>query len=105
MNKFLLSLLFGAFILTGPGFAQTPPPAQEPAAAPVASAAVPVTAKPAHHDRYPELHKAMRKLKGAKLGLEKAAHDYDGHKAKAIEAITQALAELQAALNYAHAHQ
>jgi len=100
-----MSLLFGAFILTPLSFAQTPPPAEGPAAAPAASAAAPVTVKPAHHDRYPELHKAMRKLKGAKSDLEKAAHDYAGHKLKAIEAIDQALQELQAALSYARAHQ
>ncbi len=94
MNKVLMSLLFGAFILTGQSFAQNPP--VQPAAAPVA---VPVAVKPAHHhDRYPEIHKAMRKLRGAKSDLDKAAHDYAGHKAKAIEAINQALEELRAAL-------
>jgi len=95
MNKVLMPLLFGAFILTGPGFAQTPPPAEAPAVA------APETPKPAvarHHDRYPELHKAMRKLRGAKSDLEKAAHDYGGHKLKAIEAINQALTELRAAI-------
>jgi len=94
MNKVLMSLLFGAFILTGPGFAQTPPPAQGPAA----SAPVPATARPAHHDRNPEVHKAMRKLRGAKQELEKAAHDYAGHRVAAIGYINQALVELRAAL-------
>jgi len=94
MNKVLMPLLFGAFILTGSSFAQTSPPAQALAA----PAATPVTVKPAHHDRYPDLHKAMRKLRGAKSDLEKAAHDYGGHKLKAIEAIDQALVELRAAI-------
>ncbi len=98
MNKVLMSLLFGAFILIGASFAQTPPPAPAPAAAPTASAAAPSAVKPVHHDRYPELHHAMHKLRGAKSDLEKAAHDYAGHKAKAIEAINQALEELRAAL-------
>ncbi len=92
-----MSLLFGAFILTGSSFAQTPSPADAPAAALD-------TVKPAAHherkgERHPELHKAMHKLRGAKQDLEKAAQDYGGHKVKAIEAINQALAELRAAID------
>jgi len=45
----------------------------------------------------------LRKLKAAKQDLEKAAHDYGGHKAKAIESIDAAIAELQAALDSAKA--
>ena len=93
MKKVLMSLLFGAFFLTGTCFAQAPSPAQEPA--------VPVAVKPVHHEHHPEIHKAMRKLRGAKQDLEQAAQDYGGHKAKAIEAIDLALAELQAALRFA----
>jgi hypothetical protein len=93
MNKVLMSLLFGAFILTAPGYAQTLPPSAAPAA--------PAAATHPHHERgerHPELHKAIRKLKGAKMDLEKAAHDYGGHKVKAIEAIDRALEELRDAL-------
>lgn len=97
MNKVLLSLLIGAFILTGTSYAQTPPPAEAPAVA------AKEPAKTAHHERgerekHPELHKALRKLKAAKQDLEKAAHDYNGHKSKAIESINQAIEELKAAL-------
>ena len=94
MKKVLMPLLFSAFILTGTSYAQTPPPAAD---APAVVAA-PETPKPSHHEHHPELHKAMHKLRGAKADLEKAAHDYDGHKAKAIEAINQALDEIKAAL-------
>jgi hypothetical protein len=95
MNKVLLSLLFSAFILTGISFAQAPVPAE----APVAPAAA--TMKPAHHMMHnPEIHKAIRKLRGAKEDLEKAAHDFGGHKAKAIAAINGAIAELQAAIDF-----
>ena len=98
MSKVLMSLLFGAFLLMGTGFAQNPPPA--PAQAPAApEAASPATVKPVHHERHPEIHKAMRKLRGAKQELEKVTHEYGGHKAKAIEAIDRALEELRAALN------
>jgi len=53
-----------------------------------------------HHERerHPELHKAMRKLRGAKEDLKEAAHDYSGHRVKAIEAIDRALEEIRAAL-------
>ena len=100
MNKVLLSLLFSAFLLTGLSFAQTPPPAADAPAA----AAAPETPKPVIHkehksEHHPELRKAMRKLRGAKADLEKAASDFGGHKAKAIEAITQALEELKAAVD------
>jgi len=97
MNKILLSLLFGAFILTGSSYAQTP----LPVAAPVAPVATSDAVKPEHREHrehHPELHKAMRKLRGAKADLEKADHDYAGHKAKAIGLIDQALEELKAAL-------
>jgi len=97
MNKLLMPFLFGAFILTGTAYAQTPPPAA-PVAAPAAATE---TVKPAvHHERHPDLHKAMRKLRGAKQDLEKAASDYGGHKAKAIEAIDAALIELKASLEF-----
>jgi len=92
MNKVLMSLLFSAFILTGISFAQTPPP---PVPAEVAQ-----KEKPMRHEHHPELHKAIRKLKGAKMDLEKAAHDFGGHKARAIGAIDQAIVELQAALEF-----
>lgn len=68
MNKVLMSLIFGTFILTGQSFAQTPPPAEAPAVA------APEAVKPMHHEHHPEIHKAMRKLRGAKQDLEKAAH-------------------------------
>jgi len=96
MNKVLMSLLFGAFILTGTSFAQTP----TPAAAPAAEAPAEVVKPASHHEHHPELVKARRKLRGAKQDLEKAAHDYGGHKAKAIEAINQALEEISAALEF-----
>jgi len=92
MKKVFVMFLFGAFILAGVSRAQTPPPAAQ---VPV----TPVTVKSnAHHERHPEIHAAMRKLKGAKEDLEKAAHDYGGHRVKAIKAIDRALEELKDAL-------
>ncbi len=50
-------------------------------AAPVAKADAPTKAR---HERYPEIHKAIHKLKAAKEDLEKANHDFGGHRVKAI---------------------
>jgi hypothetical protein len=91
MNKVLVSLIFGSFLLTASTFAQTPPPAPAPAA-PVAG---PVAV---HHEKHPEMHKALRKLKGAKADLEKASHDYAGHRVAAIHLIDQAIEEIKAGL-------
>jgi len=90
-------MMFGAFLLTATSFAQTPPPAAD--AAPAAAVAAPEV-KPAHHEheKHPELRKALRKLRGAKQDLEKAAHDFGGHKAKALEAINTAIEEIKSAL-------
>ena len=45
--------------------------------APACVAVPEATVKPAHL-KYPEIHKAMRKTRAAKQGLEKAAHDIAG---------------------------
>ena len=92
MNKVIMSLIVAAFILTGTSFAQTPP------AAPAPAAKATEKEKASHHEHHSELHKALRKLKAVKQDLEKASHEYGGHKAKAIEAIDQAIEEIKTAL-------
>jgi uncharacterized membrane-anchored protein YhcB (DUF1043 family) len=49
-------------------------------------------------ERHPEIHAAQRDLREAKAHLERAAHDFGGHRVKAIEHINAALEELEAAL-------
>ena len=104
MIKVLMALLVGIFVLTSSSFAQPTPAATPatPAAAPAVEAQKPVAEKSAgkheHHEHHPELRKAIRKLRTAKQDLEKASSEYGGHKAKAIEAIEQALVELKEAL-------
>ncbi|MBF0512033.1 MAG: hypothetical protein HQL13_06885 [Candidatus Omnitrophica bacterium] len=87
MNQLLLSLVIAAFVLTGSCFAQAPQSAAAPSPSSAPAAAVEnakSVGKPAgHHERHPELHKALRKLKIAKQDLEKAAHDFGGHRVKA----------------------
>lgn len=59
----------------------------------------PVKQRGERRERHPQIHKALRKLRAAKQDLEKAASDYGGHKAAAIQAINQAIGDLEAALH------
>jgi hypothetical protein len=50
-------------------------------------------------ERHPEMREAMRQLRHAKETLQKdAAHDFQGHRVKAIEHIDQALEEIEKGL-------
>ena len=61
-------------------------------------------AKPERGERHPQIHAAMRALNGASRHLEHAAHDFGGHRAKALELVRQAEGELKQALEFAKAH-
>ncbi|MBU6474906.1 MAG: hypothetical protein KGL10_09030 [Alphaproteobacteria bacterium] len=62
-------------------------------AAPCAHAAM-------HGEKHPKINGAIYKLEHAKEDLNKAAHDFGGHRAAAIQHIDAALAELHQALEY-----
>ena len=55
-------------------------------------------------ERHPHIRAAMRDLRQATNQLEHAAHDFGGHRAKALELVKQAEVELHAALEWAKAH-
>ena len=55
----------------------------------------------AHH---PQILRAQKALDTAAMHLGKAAHEYGGHRAKALELVKQAQAELTTALEYANQH-
>jgi hypothetical protein len=57
-----------------------------------------ITASAFTAERHPEIHRAQRLLGDAKNALEHAAHDYAGHRVKAIEHINEAQDELRLAL-------
>ncbi len=57
-------------------------------------------AAPAAPEAHPEIRAAIRALENAKEHLEKGAHDFGGHRTKALEHINQALEECQKALNF-----
>jgi hypothetical protein len=52
----------------------------------------------AAEEKHPEIHKAQKFLADAKNALQHAAHDYEGHRVKAIDHIDEAQAELKLAL-------
>ncbi|MFZ0731601.1 MAG: hypothetical protein WAM79_04680 [Candidatus Sulfotelmatobacter sp.] len=90
----LLSLLIMAtllFTLAFPAAAAGPKAPAPPVASAPAVAAVPA-ATPAPH---PEIHAALEAMRNAKHHLESAAHDFDGHRVKAIEHLDQAIHEAE----------
>ena len=49
---------------------------------------------------HPQIMAAIRALEEARLHLQRAAHDFGGHRVKAIRAIDAALVQLKLALKY-----
>jgi hypothetical protein len=89
-------LALGGMLLTTAVTAQTPPPAPS---------APPPQGEPRQRPgRHPHMLAASRDLERAEKQLEKAAHHYDGHRAKALELVKQAELELQEGLKWAEAH-
>jgi hypothetical protein len=51
-------------------------------------------------ERHPHLHRAITELKEAKKELEKADHDFGGHRVEAIKATDHAIKQLEKALEF-----
>jgi hypothetical protein len=51
-------------------------------------------------ERHPHIHKAITELKEAKKELEKADHDFGGHRVDAIKAADNAIKQLEKALEF-----
>ena len=51
-------------------------------------------------ERHPHIHAAVRELREAKRELEKADHDFGGHRVEAIKAIDHAIVQLEKALKF-----
>jgi len=54
----------------------------------------------AEKERHPHIRRAMTELREAKKELLGADHDFGGHRAEAVEAVTIALKQLETALKY-----
>ena len=53
------------------------------------------------NNRFPEMRHAHHALENAKRDLEKAAHDFGGHRAKALELTKQAIKEIDEGMQFA----
>jgi hypothetical protein len=51
-------------------------------------------------ERHPHIHRAINELREARKELKEAAHDFDGHRVEAVEAVDVAIKQLQVALKY-----
>jgi hypothetical protein len=52
----------------------------------------------------PHMHSALQSLQAAKAQLEKADHDKGGHRVRAEQLVSQALAEVRAGIAYDRTH-
>jgi len=86
----LVALVALVFALAFPVSSPAAPPAPKP------RPAVPAAA-PADH---PEIRDAINSLRHAREHLDRAAHDYQGHRVDAIRAIDEAINQLQICLRY-----
>ena len=69
------------------------------AATPVVTGSDPAAAAtPA--EPHPEIRQAVAALRRAKAHMERAAHDFDGHRVEALRATDEAIRQLQEALKY-----
>lgn len=69
-----------------------------------AAAKAPAITAPVPPPPHPEIEDAMRLLNDAQGHLGKAAHDFGGHREKAMDHISKALEELRAGIAYADHH-
>lgn len=60
----------------------------------------PITASARKPEVHPRIRSAIRELEAAKVELEKAPHDFGGHRADAVLAVDRAIAQLRLALKY-----
>ena len=51
-------------------------------------------------EKHPEIRAAIRSLERAKLDLQRADHDFGGHRADALRATDEAIRQLKLALEY-----
>ncbi|WP_040550913.1 hypothetical protein [Pedosphaera parvula] len=89
-----LSIIVASIVLTGTLSLTLPSAFADGTNAPAAGE------KHHHNERHPAIHAAIRNLEEAKHDLERADHDFGGHRKAALEACDNAIAQLREALNY-----
>lgn len=92
---FLTLLMTATLVVTlaFPAVAAGPKPPAPPTPAVAAVPAVPAVAPPP--ERHPHIDEALESMRAAKHHLESAEHDFDGHRAKSIEHLNQAIHEAE----------
>jgi hypothetical protein len=88
----LLAFATLAFTLASPAAAAGPKAPASPLAAAAPAPVAPAVAVPEHH---PHIDEALESMRAAKHHLESADHDFDGHRAKAIEHLDRAIHEAE----------
>ena len=68
-----------------------------PAAAQITLPVV-VRSHAAHGEKHPEIRRALKNLNQAKNNLQKAAHDFGGHREQALDLVQRAIDQCQQAL-------
>jgi hypothetical protein len=64
----------------------------------VTAGAVPVAV--VRRERHPEIRRAIASLQSARTAMQQASHDFGGHRAEALAACDNAIAQLRIALQY-----
>src|SRR5450759_5996868 len=100
-----MSLAAAAAAIAIPAFAASsalasPAPASQ--VTPVAQQATPGRAKGTgvRRERHPEIRRAIAALERAKTDMQRASHDFGGHRADALAACDKAIEQLKLALQY-----
>lgn len=65
-----------------------------------AAAAQPAAEPGLGREAHPQIRAALRALENARDHLQRGAHDFGGHRARALQLADQAIQECQAALQY-----
>ena len=65
-----------------------------------APARVQGAARATRREPHPRIHAAIKELQAAKEELQKAPHDFGGHRADAVLAVDKAIEQLRLALQY-----
>jgi hypothetical protein len=100
-----MSLAAAALAVAMPAFAISSASASPVSVGPLVAAAQQAAAPMkkgggARRERHPEIRKAIAALERAKTDLQRANHDFGGHRAEALEACNNAIAQLKLALQY-----
>jgi hypothetical protein len=91
MKKFFSATLAFGMLATSAAFAAQPAPAPAP---------VQKGEKGEKAEQHPHIRTALHELREAKKELQTASHDFGGHRKEAIEAVDNAIKQLQEALEY-----